>query len=116
MRSLCHLLAIHCLTHTMGTLPAGRTISTSTGSSLTPAATAKPFIEVQWQMLHHNPSILYFKQLMLVVQVCAPQRPTSGMPQHPLASFWQTWNSLVSMHVLSEDRWRMQTRLLVWAR
>ena len=57
------------------TMPTGRTISTSTGSSLAPAAAAKPFIEVQWQMLHHNPSILYFKQLMLVVQVCAPQGP-----------------------------------------
>ncbi len=74
-------------THSLMTLPAGRTISTSTGSSLTPAAAAKPFIEVQWQMLHHNPSILYFKQLMLVVQVCAPQGTTSDMPQQPLASF-----------------------------
>ncbi|KAK9809768.1 hypothetical protein WJX73_004442 [Symbiochloris irregularis] len=27
-----------------------------------------PFVEVRWEMLHHNPSILYFKSLSLVIQ------------------------------------------------
>lgn len=29
----------------------------------------KPFVEVQWEMLHHNPSILYFRALLLQIQV-----------------------------------------------
>lgn len=31
----------------------------------------KPFVEVQWEMLHHNPSILYFRALLLQIQVCS---------------------------------------------
>ena len=31
----------------------------------------KPFVEVQWEMLHHNPSILYFRALLLQIQVMA---------------------------------------------
>ena len=29
----------------------------------------KPFVEVQWEMLQHNPSILYFRALLLQIQV-----------------------------------------------
>ena len=30
---------------------------------------ARPFLDVQWEMLHHNPSILYFKHITLQIQV-----------------------------------------------
>ena len=30
---------------------------------------APPFVEVQWEMLHHNPSIVYFKSLSINIQV-----------------------------------------------
>lgn len=65
-----------------------------------------PFVEVAWEMLHHNPSILYFKALSLVIQVgtlselqthqllagckylettrCPPQQRSSQLP-HPLS-------------------------------
>ena len=42
----------------------------------------KPFVEVQWEMLHHNPSILYFRALLLQIQVCsAPclRHPSSSL-------------------------------------
>lgn len=35
----------------------------------------KPFVEVQWEMLHHNPSILYFRALLLQIQVCSAACP-----------------------------------------
>ena len=34
----------------------------------------KPFVEVQWEMLNHNPSILYFRALLLQIQVCSAAR------------------------------------------
>lgn len=34
---------------------------------------APPFVEIKWEMLHHNPSILYFKSLSVVIQVCPAQ-------------------------------------------
>ena len=29
---------------------------------------ARPFLDVHWEMLHHNPSILYFKHITLQIQ------------------------------------------------
>lgn len=47
---------------------AGGTVEEGEGS---PQQTlGKPFVEVQWEMLHHNPSILYFRALLLQIQVC----------------------------------------------
>lgn len=30
----------------------------------------RPFVEIHWEMLQHNPSILYFKHFALSIQVC----------------------------------------------
>ena len=39
------------------------------GEGATQQTLGKPFVEVQWEMLHHNPSILYFRALLLQIQV-----------------------------------------------
>lgn len=47
------------------------------GEALPQQTLGKPFVEVQWEMLHHNPSILYFRALLLQIQVtCRPQSGT----------------------------------------
>ena len=39
------------------------------GESVPQQTMGQPFVEVQWEMLHHNPSILYFRALLLQIQV-----------------------------------------------
>ena len=41
------------------------------GEGVAQQTLGKPFVEVQWEMLHHNPSILYFRALLLQIQVIA---------------------------------------------
>ncbi len=50
---------------------AGPKASVEEGESVPQQTLGKPFVEVQWEMLHHNPSILYFRTLLLQLQVIA---------------------------------------------
>ncbi len=43
--------------------------SVEEGEGVPQQTLGKPFVEVQWEMLHHNPSILYFRALLLQIQV-----------------------------------------------
>ena len=45
--------------------------SVEEGEGVPQQTLGKPFVEVQWEMLHHNPSILYFRALLLQIQVSA---------------------------------------------
>ena len=40
---------------------------------------AKPFLAVHWEMLHHNPSILYFKHITLQIQASRAALPDSHL-------------------------------------
>lgn len=59
-----------------------------------------PFVEVRWEMLHHNPSILYFKSLSLVIQVHTPSA---------CAFLFRSCNAGCSL--TSEHRFALQTRI-----
>lgn len=54
-----------------GSSPAPKT-GADEGEGTLQQTLGKPFVEVQWEMLHHNPSILYFRALLLQIQVSTP--------------------------------------------
>lgn len=55
--------------HAGGAAPKAAT-AVEEGEAVPQQTLGKPFVEVQWEMLHHNPSILYFRALLLQIQVC----------------------------------------------
>lgn len=59
--------------HAGGAAPKAAT-AVEEGEAVPQQILGKPFVEVQWEMLHHNPSILYFRALLLQIQV-APAVP-----------------------------------------
>ena len=45
---------------------------------------AKPFLDVQWEMLNHNPSILYFKHITLQIQASIVRAHSTQHTAHAL--------------------------------
>ncbi|KAL3144166.1 hypothetical protein ABBQ32_003950 [Trebouxia sp. C0010 RCD-2024] len=56
-----------CHTSSGGAAPKAAT-AVEEGEAVPQQTLGKPFVEVQWEMLHHNPSILYFRALLLQIQ------------------------------------------------
>lgn len=64
----------------------------------------KPFVEVQWEMLHHNPSILYFRALLLQIQVCSAaylKHLTMSLQAALLSAALQVWKPNVVSSLVS---------------
>ncbi|KAL0042783.1 hypothetical protein WJX79_011021 [Trebouxia sp. C0005] len=56
------------LCHSSSGVAAAPKASVEEGEGVPQQTLGKPFVEVQWEMLHHNPSILYFRALLLQIQ------------------------------------------------
>ncbi|DBA93880.1 TPA: hypothetical protein ACH3X3_013925 [Trebouxia sp. C0006] len=56
------------LCHSSSGAAAAPKASVEEGEGVPQQTLGKPFVEVQWEMLHHNPSILYFRALLLQIQ------------------------------------------------